>query len=219
MGRDLVSVENEIPQAGECALRAELATLPWGYLLLVAYWTVFIAELVGDKSIYTVSSLILRFRPPAVLVAVAFAFALKMLAAVLLGRLVVQLNSRWTDLVSACAFFISAMLIWFEEHETRAAGSAAKVSWWRAAMVSFGSLFFTEWGDPGQISAAALALKSHAVFAVWLGGTLAMMTKGALAMVLGVKLRDRLPQRALRVLASASSCVLGVLALGGIALR
>jgi putative Ca2+/H+ antiporter (TMEM165/GDT1 family) len=200
-------------------LRTELATLPFGYLLLVTYWTVFISELVGDKSIYTVSSLALRFRPPVVFIGLAFAFASKMLAAVLLGSFVVQLNSRWTDWVSACAFFASATVIWFEEPETPPSQTAANVSWSRAAMVCFGSLFFTEWGDPGQISAAALTLKSHAIFAVWLGGTLAMITKGVLAMLLGVKLRDRLPQRTLRTLASASCCILGVMALGGIALR
>ncbi len=197
-------------------MRTELATLPFGYLLLVAYWTIFIAELVGDKSIYTVSSLALRFRPLVVFFPIVLAFALKILAAVLLGRTMVQLNSRWTDLVSAGAFFVSAALIWFEEHESSVTQPAANVSWTRTALISFGSLFFTEWGDPGQIAAAALTLKSHAIFAVWLGGTLAMTTKGALAMLLGVKLRDRLPQRTLRTLASASCCVLGVLALGGI---
>lgn len=219
MGPTLVSFEKEFPQAGECALRTELATLPWGYLLLVAYWTVFIAELVGDKSIYTVSSLTLRFRPLVVFVGVFFAFTFKMLSAVLVGRFVVNLNYRWTDLVSACAFFVSAMLIWFEEHETAAARPAVTVPWWRAALISFGSLFFTEWGDPGQISAAALTLKSHAVFAVWLGGTLAMTTKALLAMTLGLQLRDRLPRRTLRTVASVSCCILGVLALGEIAFR
>lgn len=200
-------------------MRSELAALPFGYLFLVSYWTVFIAELVGDKSIYTVSSLTLRFRPLMVLPGVVIAFALKMLAAVLLGRFVVHLNYRWTDLVSACAFFVSAMLIWFGEHETASTQPTVKVSWWHAAMISFGSLFFTEWGDPGQISAVALTLKSHAIFAVWLGGTLAMTTKAALAMTLGVQLRDRLPQRTLRTLASVSCCILGVLALGGMAFR
>ena len=197
----------------------ELANLSFGYLLLVAYWTVFIAELVGDKSIYTVSSLTLRFRSFIVFGALVFAFAFKMFAAVLLGRVVVQLNSRWTDPASACAFFVSAMLIWFDEHETSVDKPDANVSWSRAALVSFGSLFFTEWGDPGQISAAALTLKSHSLFAVWLGGTLAMTTKGILAMVLGVKLRDRLPQRTLRTLASASCLILGLLALGGVVVR
>jgi putative Ca2+/H+ antiporter (TMEM165/GDT1 family) len=86
-------------------------------------------------------------------------------------------------------------------------------------MISFGSLFFTEWGDPGQISAAALTLKSHAIFAVWLGGTLAMTTKALLAMTLGLQLRDRLPRRTLRAVASVSCCILGVLALGEIAFR
>jgi Ca2+/H+ antiporter, TMEM165/GDT1 family len=198
---------------------SELSKLPFGYLLLVAYWTVFIAELVGDKSIYTVSSLTLRFRPFIVFGALVCAFASKMFAAVLLGRVIVQLNSRWTDVVSACAFFVSATLIWFDEHETLPDTSDANVSWSRAALVSFGSLFFTEWGDPGQISAAALTLKSHSLFAVWLGGTLAMTTKGILAMVLGVKLRDRLPQRTLRTLASVSCLILGVLALGGFLVR
>ena len=200
-------------------MRSELAALPFGYLFLVSYWTVFIAELVGDKSIYTVSSLTLRFRPVVVFVGAFFAFAMKMLAAVLLGRFVVNLNYRWTDLVSACAFFVSAILIWFEEHETAPAQPAITVPGWRAAMISFCSLFFTEWGDPGQISAAALTLKSHAIFAVWLGGTLAMTTKAALAMTLGVQLRNRLPQRTLRTLASVSCCILGVLAMEGIAFR
>src|SRR4029077_19453858 len=138
---------------------------------------------------------------------------------VLLGRVIVQLNSRWTDLASACAFFVSAMLIWFDEDETSVDKPEDNVSWSRAALVSFGSLFFTEWGDPGQISAAALTLKSHSLFAVWFGGTLAMTTKGFLAMVLGVKLRDRLPHRTLRTLASASCSILGVLALGGVVVR
>jgi putative Ca2+/H+ antiporter (TMEM165/GDT1 family) len=73
----------------------------------------------------------------------------------------------------------------------------------------------SEWGDPGQISAAALTVKSHSMLAPWLGGTLAMTTKGALAMTLGVKLRDRLPRRMLRTVASLSCSFLGVLALGG----
>ena len=66
---------------------------------------------------------------------------------------------------------------------------------------------------------AALTLKSHAVVAVWLGGTLAMTTKALLAMTLGLQLRDRLPRRTLRAVASVSCCILGVLALGQVAFR
>lgn len=190
-----------------------LRALSFEYFVFIAYWTVLVSELVGDKSIYTVSSLALRFRPGIVLSAVIVSSASKMFAAVLLGGLVIQLDSRWTDLVSACAFFVSATLIWFEDQETSSGIPALHGSWSRAAIVSFGSLFFAEWGDPGQISAAALTLKSHSPFAIWMGGTLAMASKGGLAMVLGVKLHDRLPQRKLQALASMSCCVLGALTL------
>ncbi len=196
----------------------ELTALSFGSLTLLAYWTVLLSELVADKSIYTVGSLILRFRPVIVLAAAIVAFAGKMFAAVLLGKVVIQLNSRWTDLVSAFAFFLS-MMIWFEGYETSTDEAEADVSWSRGALVSFGSLFFTEWADPGQISGVALTLKSHSLLAVWLGGTLAMISKGGLAMALGVKLRDRLPQRKLRTLASASCSILGVITVGEIVLR
>ena len=46
-----------------------------------------------------------------------------------------------------------------------------------------------------------------------------MISKGGLAVALGVKLRDRLPQRKLRTLASASCSILGVITVGEIVLR
>jgi putative Ca2+/H+ antiporter (TMEM165/GDT1 family) len=190
----------------------DLGTLRFDYVLLAAYWTVLIAELVGDKSIYTVGSLALRFRASIVGSALVLAFAGKMLVAVLLGRAVVHLHLRWLNLVSAGAFFLSAMLIWFDEPKSEAHESATDIYWARAALICFASVFFSEWGDPGQIAAAALAAKAHSWIAPWLGGTLAMVTKGVLAMTLGLRLRDWLPQWTLRSLASASCGVLGVLA-------
>jgi len=139
-----------------------------------------------------------------------------MLAAVLLGKVIVQLHSQWTDVLSAVAFFFSALFIWFKEPEPIAAERPVSAGWWRAAVVCFSSLFLTEWGDPGQIAVAALSVKSHSALGSWLGGTLAMATKGGLAMVVGLNLRDRLPQRTLRALASASCCILGLLALSGL---
>ena len=200
-------------------MSSELASSQFWYVVLAAYWTVFLAELVGDKSIYTVTSLTLRYRAVVVFGALAVAFAAKMLVAVLLGSVILQLHSRWADGLSAAAFFLSAMLIWFEEPHGAANESAAAVHWTRAAVACFLAFFLTEWGDPGQFAAAALTVKSHSILAPWLGGTLAMATKGTLAMTVGMKLRDRLPRRMLRTLASASCCLLGVLALSAIVFR
>jgi putative Ca2+/H+ antiporter (TMEM165/GDT1 family) len=191
-------------------------SLSFGYVVLVAFWTVLLAELVGDKSLYTVASLSLRFRPSIVFMAITAAFAGKALAAVLLAQVLIRLHSRWTDAISAIAFFLSALFIWFKEPQPIAKERPASTHWWQAAVICFASLFLTEWGDPGQIALAALTIKSHSALAAWLGGTLAMSAKGGLAITLGLTLRDRLPMRTLRAVASASCCVLGILALSGV---
>ena len=190
----------------------EFTALSFGYVALAAFWTVLIVELVGDKSLYSITSLSLRFRAATVFIGISLAFALKMLAAVLLARLLVRLHF-WTDLLSAAAFFVSALFVWLKEPECALALRPVKASWWRVVAVSFASLFFTEWGDPSQIAVAALTAKSHLLLASWLGGTVAMSAKGGLALLVGVKLRDHLPQRTLRALATASFAVLGILAL------
>jgi putative Ca2+/H+ antiporter (TMEM165/GDT1 family) len=190
--------------------------LSFGYVALVAFWTVLLAELVGDKSLYTVASLSLRFRPYIVFAGITVAFAGKALAAVLLAQVLVRLHSRWTDFLSALAFFLSALFLWFKEPEPIPRERPANTHWWQAVVISFAALFLTEWGDPGQIALAALTMKTHAPAAAWLGGTLAMAAKGGLAITLGLTLRDRLPMRTLRTVASASCCLLGILALSGV---
>jgi Ca2+/H+ antiporter, TMEM165/GDT1 family len=194
-------------------------TFTFGYVMLLAFWAVLVAELVGDKSIYNVASLSLRFRPHVVFAAITAAFAGKALVAVLLAQMFVQLHSKWTDMLSAAAFFFSALFIWFREPGPAPAERSATTGWWQAAAVCFASLFFTEWGDPGQIALAALTMKSHHALASWLGGTLAMAAKGGLAITLGLKLRDRLPLRMLRTVATASCCLLGIMALSGVLFR
>jgi putative Ca2+/H+ antiporter (TMEM165/GDT1 family) len=180
---------------------------------------VLVAELVGDKSIYTISSLALHFRPAIVFAAVVLAFAGKMLVVVLFGRAIVQLHSRWTDAMSAVALFVSALIIWLEEPEVDPPAMRTAVPWVRAGAISFAALFFTEWGDPGQVAAAALTLHSGAWVPIWVGGTLAMITKGALAIAVGCKLHGRLPRRLIRALASVSCGLLGVAALYGAIFR
>lgn len=187
--------------------------MPVIYVAAATYWTVLVAELIGDKCIYTVASLSVRVRRGPLLVAMLCAFGGKMFAAVILGEVVVRLPQRWTSLVSALVFFGVGATLWLKErHRARVEEDIPRTSS-RAAATAFAALFLTEWGDPGQIAAAAVVVQSHLSFAAWLGGTLALMTKGIGAMSMGVAMRDRLPERALRAAAVASCCALGVAAL------
>jgi putative Ca2+/H+ antiporter (TMEM165/GDT1 family) len=200
-------------------LAPDLTAWPFAYLLALAFWTVLGAELVGDKSLYMISALGTRFRAGIVVASLVAAFSGKMLIAVMLGKAIVHFHSRWTDIATAVAFFISATMIWFGEAESELREVPTSVAWPRALAVCFGSLFFLEWGDPGQIAAAALSAKSGAPVAIWMGGTLAMVAKGALALTIGRNLRDRIPQRTIRLLTSASCGLLGLIALAGLAVR
>ncbi len=185
----------------------------FGAAALLAFWSVFIAELVGDKSIYALTSFALRFHWAAVLAAFTVASAAKMMVAALLGSAIMRIHGHWTYLVSAVAFFVSAVLIWVEEPPETGQENTKRGNWSRGILVSFSSFFFAEWGDPGQIAAAALVLKSNLFLATWTGATLALMTKGIAALTLGLQIRNRLPRKALRILASGSCCVLGILAI------
>jgi putative Ca2+/H+ antiporter (TMEM165/GDT1 family) len=187
-------------------------------VVLLAFWTVLLAELVGDKALYVLPSLTARFRGTEVLAAFSLANAGKMMIAVLLGSSIMRLQSRWTNLFSAVAFFISAILIWVEDPEepTRRFG---RVSWPQSTLACCGFFFLMEWGDPGQIAAAALVLKSHQLIGVWLGATAAIVTKGAVVVCLGSKLSERLPRSAFRWMASGCCCILGLVAVAQVLMR
>jgi len=195
-----------------------LETSPFGYIVLLSFWTVFVAELVGDKSLYSIASLSLRFHAASIFAGITLAFATKMLVAVLLAKALVRLHF-WTDLLSAVAFFFSACFLWVNEPESVSAPAPTSRIWWRGLLACFLALFLTEWGDPSQIAVAALSVKSGSLVAPWLGGTAAMAAKGVFAMVFGVKLREYLPKRSLRIIATASFLALGLLALRTLAYR
>src|SRR4029077_21186780 len=87
----------------------------FAYALLTTYWVVLVAELVGDKSIYTVVSLSLRFRIGLVLAATVIAFGGKMLVAILFGQFLIRIPVRSAASFSALIFFSAALLVWYKK--------------------------------------------------------------------------------------------------------
>jgi putative Ca2+/H+ antiporter (TMEM165/GDT1 family) len=77
-------------------------------LLLVADGAVFVSELMGDKTLFTIGALSMRFRPPYVFVGLSLAYMLKMLAAVSLGRLIAELPTDFVGLPSAAIFLVTS---------------------------------------------------------------------------------------------------------------
>ena len=68
----------------------------FSYVFLVSFWTVLVVEMIGDKAIYTVASLSLRFRARVMFLGMFLAFGGKMFVAVLAGRALNKIPPHWT---------------------------------------------------------------------------------------------------------------------------
>ena len=181
-------------------------------IFFATYSAVFIAEIVGDKLLYTTGVLAARYRTMPILFGMAVAFMLKMAVAVAAGEAISKLPPLLVAGLTAVSFIGVAVAVWRKD-ERRAA--LKEVSAPKAAMVSFAAIFFSEWGDVGQITAAAMSAKFHVPVVVWLGAVGAMVTKGVLAASIGAGVRgwiqEHVPPKIIRYCGVTALIVLGIL--------
>jgi putative Ca2+/H+ antiporter (TMEM165/GDT1 family) len=182
-------------------------------ILFATYGTVFVAEIVGDKLLYTTGVLATRYRTVPILCGMAVAFMLKMGVAVLVGKAISTLPAWLVASITALNFFAIAFVLWRKPDKREVKPKEYPAS--RAVLVSFAAIFFSEWGDVGQITAATMAAKFAAPLAVWIGAVLAMVTKGALAASIGAGVRGwiqrHVPPRTIRYAAVGLLLLLGLL--------
>jgi putative Ca2+/H+ antiporter (TMEM165/GDT1 family) len=165
-------------------------------VFLATYAAVFLAEIAGDKLLYTTGVLSSRYRPLPIMVGVTIAFMAKMAVAVAAGEWVAHLSPLLVAGLTGLSFLGVAYTVWRKPLVAKAHKKEDATAG-KAAMVSFAAIFFSEWGDVGQVTAAAMAARSMAQpdatrswpYIVWLGAVLAMVTKGALAASIGAGAR------------------------------
>jgi Ca2+/H+ antiporter, TMEM165/GDT1 family len=181
-------------------------------IFLATYGAVFVAEIVGDKLLYTTGVLAARYRTLPIMIGMAFAFMLKMGVAVAVGEAISKLPPILVACVTAVSFIGVAVTVWRKDERR---SQRQDVPHHKAAMVSFAAIFFSEWGDVGQITAAAMSAKYHVPMIVWLGAVGAMVTKGILAASIGAGVRgwiqEHVPPRIIRYAGVAALVVLGIL--------
>ena len=182
-------------------------------LFLATYGAVFVAEIVGDKLLYTTGVLATRYRTAPIVCGMAVAFMVKMGVAVMVGKAISQLPPLLVAGITALSFIGVAIALWRKPVESPESQKDHRAS--KAAMVSFAAIFFSEWGDVGQITAATMAARFGFPPIVWIGAVSAMVTKGALAASIGAGVRqwivERIPPRVVRYVGVTALLVLGVL--------
>jgi len=182
-------------------------------VFFATFGAVFLAEIVGDKLLYTTGVLAARYRTAPIMIGMATAFMAKMGVAVLIGEAISRLPRALVATVTAISFVGVAIALWRKDDQYRAERDKQKAH--RAAMISFAAIFFSEWGDVGQVTAAAMAAKYHIGVVVWLGAVAAMISKGSLAAFLGTGIRrwihDRISPVVVRYVGVSLLLVLGSL--------
>jgi len=182
------------------------------FILTGTYAAVLGAEIVGDKLFFTTGLLTTRFRTTSVFWGMTLAFMLKMGVAVVVGRQLSRLPALAVAAMSA-ASFLSVAYVVFNASESEVEGHDGYSSR-QATLVTFSTIFFTEWGDAGQLTAAAMAAHFGVPWVVWLGAVAALTTKGLFAAIVGARVRRwmgrRLPLQFLRYGAVTLFIVLAV---------
>lgn len=167
-------------------------------VIAIAFAVTFLAEL-PDKSMFASLVLATRYRPSAVWIGVAAAFAVHMAIAVTAGQLLTLLPHRVVDGVVAGLFVAGAVYLCVTSFRpahvegTDAARQGGRPpSFLRVAATSFTVIFLAEWGDITQLTAANLAARYNPVL-VFVGATLGLWAVAAIAVSVGAKVLNQIP--------------------------
>jgi len=186
-------------------------------VFFATYAAVFIAEIAGDKLLYTTGILATRYRSAPIVIGMAAAFMVKMGAAVLVGQALARLPKPLIAALTAASFIGVIFVLWRKGDDLPPEQEAKTEALAQPALVTFLTIMLSEWADVGMITAATMAANnSQALAIVWLGAVAAMVTKGLVAAFLGAGVRQwirtRIQPKHLRYASVIALAILGAAA-------
>ena len=125
-------------------------------ILLTSFGAVFLAEIVGDKLLYTSGVLATRYRWGAVVTGMTLAFMAKMSVAVAVGATIGKLLPAWLVAVLTAISFIGVSIAMWRKPDVRTP-KEKDCRILRGAAIAFATIFFSEWGDKGMMTAGTWA--------------------------------------------------------------
>ncbi len=182
-----------------------------GFLAATAlsFAVIFVAEL-GDKSQLMALTFATRFPIRSVLIGITLATAVVHLVSVAIGYgLGAALPTGWINLVAALAFIVFGF--WTLRGDTLTEDEQDKVNRvGKRAVIAVGTAFFlAELGDKTMLATITLAT-DYGWLGTWIGSTLGMVAADALAIVVGMALGKRLPEKVIAYGAAALFFLFGI---------
>lgn len=178
-----------------------------------AFTLLFLAEM-GDKSQLLAMTLAHRYRAAPVIIGTFAAFVVLNILAVLVGEGLSRTLPREIVLAAAGVLFL---LFAYRSWSTAGDGNeeVPATDHRRAWLISFSLIFVAELGDKTQLAMVALAAQSGALWAVFVGGTLALWSVSLLGILVGRTLLRRIPMHSVHRAAALLFLVFGLIALAG----
>jgi Ca2+/H+ antiporter, TMEM165/GDT1 family len=177
--------------------------------VLTSIVVVALAE-IGDKTQLLAIVLAARFRRPLPIIAgILFATLANHLGAAWIGYAAASfLKGKWFRYLIALSFI--AMAAWTlipDKFEEKKGERPDRFGAFVTTLVAF---FLVEMGDKTQVATIALGARFHNVAAVALGTTIGMLVANVPAVLLGQALIERIPMRAVRLVAALLFLGLGL---------
>jgi putative Ca2+/H+ antiporter (TMEM165/GDT1 family) len=181
---------------------------------LVSTMVVGLAE-IGDKTQILSLMLAARFlRPVPIIFGILFATIANHAVAGLAGTYFGSLPSGpWLRWILGLSFLSVAVWALFPDKYDGDANAISRRGAFTATLVAF---FLAEIGDKTQIATVGLAARFEAFYPVVIGTTLGMMLANIPAVLLGRRVADELPVKAIRIVAALVFTALGALCLAGL---
>lgn len=176
----------------------------------LAFATVFVAEL-GDKSQLLALSLAARYRRSVLIAAITLASALTIGISVLVGTFAGEFIPSELLTAGAGLLFLGFAIITLigGEDEEHVEWNEGRTRGFVTAVVAISA---AELGDKTMLAAVALAATTSSV-GVWIGGTFGMAAAGAIGVVIGSAIWQRLSPRTVRFVSAGLFAVVGVVLL------
>jgi len=179
---------------------------------LLSFALIFLAEL-GDKSQLVALWFATRYHWAIVILGVTIATLTVHLASTAIGATVADVLPEAVVLAIVGVLFF-AFALWglkgdsLEESDRRQARTPLG-----ALFVVTVAFFLSELGDKTQLATVSIAGERDDFVGVWLGSTLGMVAADALAIMVGIVLGKRLPERAVAIMAAVLFAVFGTIAI------
>jgi putative Ca2+/H+ antiporter (TMEM165/GDT1 family)/glyoxylase-like metal-dependent hydrolase (beta-lactamase superfamily II) len=175
--------------------------------ILKAFMLIFVAEM-GDKTQILAMAFAIRFPVRKVLMGIGIGAFLNHGLAVILGNYLSQKIPINTIQMIAGAAFVG-FSIWTLKSEEDEDEEEPKIQFGPVATVAL-AFFLGELGDKTQLTAITLAIDASYPFMILVGTVLGMIATGALGIIVGKKLGDKIPELGIKLLAASIFMIFGL---------